>query len=490
MLAPTRELAVQVAEATHRLGRFKRLSVLPVYGGQPIYRQLQALGRGVQVVIGTPGRVLDHLRRGTLDLERGKISWCSTKPTRCSTWALSKISKPSSTAAPAERQTALFSATHPAAHRGWPASTCVMPCASRLPPTELTVPAIEQWYVEVSARNKLDALTRMLDHEDARVGDDLRAHQARRGRTGRGVAVAGLHRRDLARRPEPDPARPGDATLPQRAGRVAGGDRGGRPRAGHHRRDACLQLRRSPKTPEAYVHRIGRTGRAGRTGKAITLVQPNEIRLLRIIERSIGQKIRPLGLPTLAAVAARRREVLKAALREQIATANLAPFLTMVDELAAEFDLATIAAAAAKLATDGERPLAEMVGIAGRQRWGRAGDGAPLPEPGPGGGRATGRHRRRDCQRGLPPWPRHRGYRHLRPVHVCGGAGRRPRSGDRGACSTPRSKASPCRWRWPAPASRPRTMGAGRNGPPRHLPPAHERLTPPAAPATPRAITS
>jgi ATP-dependent RNA helicase DeaD len=116
-----------------------------------------------------------------------------------------------------------------------------------------------------------------------------------------------------------------------------------------------------PEDAESYVHRIGRTGRAGREGKAITLVQPNEIRWLKAIERIIGQKITPMRLPTLVDVEARRREVMKTSIREKIAAGNLLPFMQLVTELAEEFDLAEIAAAAAKMASDGERPLTEMV---------------------------------------------------------------------------------------------------------------------------------
>jgi ATP-dependent RNA helicase DeaD len=116
-----------------------------------------------------------------------------------------------------------------------------------------------------------------------------------------------------------------------------------------------------PEDAESYVHRIGRTGRAGRAGKAITLVQPNEIRWLRVIERIIGQKITPMRLPTLVDIETRRREAMKACIRDKIAAGNLLPFMQMVTELAEEFDLAEIAAAAAKMASDGERPLTEMV---------------------------------------------------------------------------------------------------------------------------------
>jgi ATP-dependent RNA helicase DeaD len=116
-----------------------------------------------------------------------------------------------------------------------------------------------------------------------------------------------------------------------------------------------------PEDADSYVHRIGRTGRAGRSGKAIMLVQPREIRLLRVIERLIGQKIKLMRIPSLTDVEARRRETIKDSIREKIGEGNLLPFVQLVTELADEFDLAEIAAAAAKMVSEGERPLTEIV---------------------------------------------------------------------------------------------------------------------------------
>src|SRR5215210_5196659 len=159
VLAPTRELAVQVAEATHRLGRFKGLTVLPIYGGQPIHRQLHALSRGVQVVIGTPGRVLDHLRRGTLDLGALKYVVLDEADEMLDMGFIEDI-ETILEAAPADRQTALFSATIPPRIAALAKKYLRNAVHLTIVPTELTVPPIEQWYVEAPERNKLDALTR------------------------------------------------------------------------------------------------------------------------------------------------------------------------------------------------------------------------------------------------------------------------------------------------------------------------------------------
>jgi ATP-dependent RNA helicase DeaD len=165
IMAPTRELAVQVAEATHRLGRSKGLSVLPVYGGQPIQRQLHVLARGVQVVIGTPGRLLDHLRRGTLDLTNVKYVILDEADEMLDMGFIEDIESILDTV-PETRQTALFSATIPPRIAALAQKYLHDPVRVTIAPTELTIPAIEQYYVEVTPRNRLDSLTRILDHDE------------------------------------------------------------------------------------------------------------------------------------------------------------------------------------------------------------------------------------------------------------------------------------------------------------------------------------
>ncbi|MGI8586531.1 MAG: DEAD/DEAH box helicase [Chloroflexia bacterium] len=359
VLAPTRELAVQVAEATHRLGRDRGIHVLPVYGGQPIIRQLHALGRGVHVVIGTPGRLLDHLRRGSLSLDAVRTIVLDEADEMLDMGFIEDIESILDTV-PAERQMSLFSATIPPRIADLARKYLHDPVRVTIASTELTVPAIEQWYIEVTPRTKLDTLTRILDHDEpdsamifARTKRDV--DELGEALMSRGFDAETLH---------------GDLNQVQRD-RVMSRFRSGQVELLVATDVAARGLDVTgvthvfnyaiPEDGEAYIHRIGRTGRAGRTGKAITFVQPNEIRHLRTIERVIRQKIRALRLPTLADVEGRRREALKETLREKIAAGNLAPFLTMVSELAEEFDLSEIAAAAAKMATDGDRPLTEGV---------------------------------------------------------------------------------------------------------------------------------
>jgi ATP-dependent RNA helicase DeaD len=358
ILAPTRELAVQVAEAAHRLGRPKGLTVLPVYGGQPIIRQLHALSRGVHVVIGTPGRVQDHLRRGSLSLDAVRIVVLDEADEMLDMGFVEEI-EAILDSVPAERQMALFSATIPPRIGSLAEKYLRNPVRVTIAATELTVPAIEQWYLEVTPRNKLDTLTRILDHEEPesamifartkRDVDDLgEALQAR------GFAAETIHG-DLSQQQRDRVMARFRASQVELLVATAVAARGLDITGVTHVFNYAV-----PEDAEAYVHRIGRTGRAGRTGKAITLAQPNEIRLLRIIERTLRLKLQRLRLPTMADVEARRREAFKTTLRERIAAGDLDNALQTVAELSEEFDLADIAAAAIRLAAEGGRPLTEM----------------------------------------------------------------------------------------------------------------------------------
>ncbi|HZU75566.1 MAG TPA: DEAD/DEAH box helicase, partial [Dehalococcoidia bacterium] len=164
VVAPTRELAVQVAEATHRLGRGRGVAVCPVYGGQPIERQLRALRAGAQVVVGTPGRLLDHLRRGSLALDAVRLLVLDEADEMLDMGFIEDIEE-IIRSAPAERQTALFSATLPANIRRLAQQYMRDPELVAITPERLTVAQTNQRYVEVSPRTKLDALSRILDHE-------------------------------------------------------------------------------------------------------------------------------------------------------------------------------------------------------------------------------------------------------------------------------------------------------------------------------------
>src|SRR5579871_930549 len=365
VLAPTRELAVQVAEATHRFGRKRDLRVAPVYGGQPIDRQLRALRSGVQIVVGTPGRLLDHLRRGSLRLDGVRFVVLDEADEMLDMGFIEDIEE-ILRQTPSERQTALFSATIAPAVRQLARQYLRDPENIAIAPEKVTVPQIEQRYVEVSPRTKLDALTRILDVESptaAIVFCRTRREVDELGEAlvSRGYAAEAIH---------------GDLSQTQRD-RVMGRFRSGQADVLVATDVAARGLDIEnvshvfnfdiPEDPEAYVHRIGRTGRAGRAGTAVTLVTPREQRLLRLIERTVGQKIKPMRMPTLADVAARRLELLREGVRATLEAGGLEQYLVAVEDLSEAFDLAEIAAAAMKLAAerDGSRPVSAAEAEAG-----------------------------------------------------------------------------------------------------------------------------
>ncbi|MCA0454439.1 MAG: DEAD/DEAH box helicase [Chloroflexi bacterium] len=347
ILTPTRELAIQVAEAIQSYSKFQKVSVLPVYGGQPIERQLRALQRGVQVVVGTPGRIMDHMRRRTLNLESVKVVVLDEADEMLNMGFIEDIEiilKETSS----ERQTALFSATMPApianlARRYMRDAKRVTVAAEKR-----SVPQIRQSFYEVGKRDKFEVLSRILDYEVPTAAiifcrTKLEVDSLVQRLTARAHAAEALH---------------GDLNQMQRD-RVMGRFRSEQVDLLVATDVAARGLDVDhithvinydiPLDPEIYVHRIGRTGRAGRTGLAISLVTNREARLWQIIQRSVGKPIQKERMPTLGDVVNRRRERFKETLRETLAEEGLEPFFKMADELSEEFTPRDMAAVAFKL---------------------------------------------------------------------------------------------------------------------------------------------
>lgn len=350
VLAPTRELAIQDAEAIHGLGRYLDVRITPIYGGQPIERQLRVLRRGVDIVVGTPGRVMDHIRRGTLALEDVRTVVLDEADEMLNLgfaedveFILEQV--------PAQRQTALFSATIPPRIAALTRRYLRDPRRVSVSHERVAVPQIRQLYYEVLNQNKVDALTRILDVEMPKSAIIF-------ARTKRECADLAEHLVGLGYMAEPIH---GDLSQNERD------------RVMRRFREGSVELLVAtdvaargldipevshvinydvPAGPDAYVHRIGRTGRAGRAGEAITLVTPRERGILRLIERLTGRKLKPARLPTAADVAARRREALKATVRSVLESPDLEPYLLLVEELSTEYDVAELAAAALKLSGD------------------------------------------------------------------------------------------------------------------------------------------
>jgi ATP-dependent RNA helicase DeaD len=382
VLVPTRELAVQVSQAFHRYGRELGARVLPIYGGQPIGRQLRELERGVDVVVATPGRALDHIARGTLRLH-GVQTVVLDEADEMLDMGFAEDIETILDATSEQRQTVLFSATLP-------------PHIDRLTrrylrdPTRIQIgreqagpestPLVRQSGYLVSRAHKPAALGRVLDMESplaalvfCRTRDEV--DQLTETLSGRGYRAEALH---------------GGMSQDQRD-RVVGRLRNGTAelliatdvaaRGLDVERLTHVVNYNVPSAPAAYVHRIGRVGRAGREGVAITLAEPREHRMLKAIERATRQRISMEQLPTLADLRVRRMELTRAGLRESILDDDdLERFRAMIEPLTEEFDLMEVALAAAKLAHESsgaaaaeEEEIPQAALQTGRQREGREG---------------------------------------------------------------------------------------------------------------------
>ena len=347
ILAPTRELAVQVAKGLHDFAKYAGLKVVPVYGGQPMDRQFRALKMGPHIVVGTPGRVLDHLRRGSLRLDNVKVCVLD-EADEMMAMGFSEDLEAILSELPETRQLAFFSATMAARVLDITRKFLKNPQRVEIVAKQRTLETTNQTYYEVAPGKKQEALVRVLDMETpgstiifcrtrletAELSDSLSLH---------GYSAEPIH-----------------------------GDMGqnDRERVLRRFRDGLTDLLIAtdvaargldidsvthvinydvPYDAEQYIHRIGRTGRAGRTGDAITLIYRKEKRKLENIERQIGSKIQPARIPTTADIAYRRREAFVDSLREALNANEYEPMLSAADELAEEFDPLDIAAAALQM---------------------------------------------------------------------------------------------------------------------------------------------
>jgi ATP-dependent RNA helicase DeaD len=350
ILVPTRELAMQVAEAVHKYGRPFATRVLPVYGGAAFGQQARALERGVDVVVATPGRALDHVRRGTLKLAGVAVTVLDEADEMLDMGFAEDIEAILGET-PKERQTMLFSATMPPRieaiarkHLTNPVTTKV--ARERVEPG--AAPRVRQTAYLVSRPHKLAALARVLDVEAPAAAivfcrtrtevDELAETLAARGY--RPEALHGgltQEQRDRVMRL----FRAGTADL------IVATDVAARGLDVEHLTHVVNF--HVPGEPESYVHRIGRVGRAGREGVAITLAEPKEHRQLKNIERATGQRIEVSRVPTVADLHARRMELTRSSIREAILDGDVDHFRVIVEALAGEFDVMDVALAAVKL---------------------------------------------------------------------------------------------------------------------------------------------
>jgi len=294
ILSPTRELAIQTAEEVARLARhLSGTTILPVYGGQPIERQLRPLSSGVMIIVGTPGRLLDHMRRGSIDLSSVSFVVLDEADQMLDMGFLPDI-ETILKKTPASRQTVLFSATMPEPILAISRRFQKNPEFIEVSRKELTVPQVEQLYIEVHSRDKLDTLCRLLDQYNPKLAlifcnTKRRVDQVTKRLRERGIRAEGLH---------------GDMKQSRRD-RVMAGFRAGSvdllvasdvAARGIDVQNVDLVINYDvPQDVEYYVHRIGRTARAGKAGRAITFAGPDEIYRLRAIQRFA--QVAPAALP-------------------------------------------------------------------------------------------------------------------------------------------------------------------------------------------------
>lgn len=350
VLVPTRELAMQVAEAVSRYGKALGVSALPIYGGAPFDGQLRALRRGVDVVVATPGRALDHIRRGSLDLA-ALAAVVLDEADEMMDMGFAEDLEAILEATPAQRQTALFSATMPprvASLTSRYLQDPVQVTVAREVAVEGEAPRVRQVAYIVQRPHKMAALGRILDVEEpssvmvfcrTRNEVDTLAETLQN----RGNRVAALHgglsqdQRDRVMKA----FRAGNTDILVATDVAARGLD-----IAHVSHVVNFDV---PSAAESYVHRIGRTGRAGREGVAITLVEPREHRLLRGIEAQTRQRIQIATVPTVADLRASRLEALRATLRERLLEGELDSVRVVVETLGREFDVMDVAAAAVQL---------------------------------------------------------------------------------------------------------------------------------------------
>ncbi len=358
VLAPTRELALQVAEAFSRYGaHLPQINVLPIYGGSSYGVQLSGLKRGAQVVVGTPGRVIDHLERGTLNLSRVDYLVLDEADEMLAMGFAEDVERILSET-PEYKQVALFSATMPSAIRKLTTKYLHDPTEVSVEAKTATADNISQRYIQVAGPRKMDALTRVLEVEPfeamivfvrtkqatEEVAERLRA---------RGFSAAAIN---------------GDIPQSQRERTISAlrdGGAGGidilvatdvAARGLDVERISHVLNYDIPHDTESYVHRIGRTGRAGRSGAALLFVSPRERHLLKSIEKATRQNLTEAQLPSVDDVNAQRVAKFADSITDRLGSSGIELFRSLVENYEREHDvpMADIAAALALQSRDGE----------------------------------------------------------------------------------------------------------------------------------------
>lgn len=349
VLCPTRELCIQVAGEIGKIGsHMKKLKILPVYGGQPIGRQIRVLNKGVHVVIGTPGRVLDHIERKTLDL-KGISTVVLDEADEMLDMGFREDIEKILRHTPKQRQTLLFSATMPKEIKRITKFYQKKPKHLKVAQSQMTVPEITQYYFEIKEKDKLENLTRLIDVYDVNLGlvfcnTKKRVDWVAKNLRNRGYAAEGIHgdMNQKSRDKVMNKFRNGNIEI------LIATDVAAR---GIDVPNVEVVVNYDvPQNPEYYVHRIGRTGRAGNMGYAFTFVAGKEIYSLRTIKKVTKSKIKQRKIPSYKEMESIKNTQLMNSVKNSIEKDNLEKYVKLVEgAMEEDFDSVDIAAALLKM---------------------------------------------------------------------------------------------------------------------------------------------
>jgi ATP-dependent RNA helicase DeaD len=349
IIAPTRELAIQVSEELYKIGSGKRVRVLPIYGGQDISRQIRSLKKFPHIIVGTPGRVLDHINRKTLRLDQVHTAILDEADEMLNMGFIEDIESILA-AIPTERQTLLFSATMPGPIQRMAERFMKDPQVVRVKMKEMTVPSIEQYYLEVQEKNKFDVLTRLLDIQSPELAiifgrTKRRVDELAEALNLRGYTAEGIH---------------GDLTQAKRMSVLRKFKEGSidvlvatdvAARGLDISGVTHVYNFDIPQDPESYVHRIGRTGRAGKTGVALTFITPREKSYLAVVEKTTRRKMERMQAPTLDEALEGQQRAVVERITQTIESNNLHYYKSAAQELLENNDPSIVVAAVLKMLT-------------------------------------------------------------------------------------------------------------------------------------------
>ena len=396
IIAPTRELAIQVSEELYKLGYDKRVKLLSVYGGQDISRQIRALKNKPQIIVGTPGRILDHINRRTLKLDNVNTLVLDEADEMLNMGFIEDINTILSNV-PEERQTLLFSATMPGPIRKIANTFMKDPVEVKIKSKEMTVENIEQFFVKSQEREKFDILSRIINVHQPELAiifgrTKRRVDELSHALSIRGYMAEGIHG-DLSQAKRMSVLRQFKENKIDILVATDVAARGLDISGVTHVYNFDI-----PQDPESYVHRIGRTGRAGKSGMAVTFVTPREMGYLRIVEETTKKRMTPLRPPSEDEALLGQQRIAMETLTELVEKNELGDYRTLASELLENLDAVDVVAAAIKSMTkepsdqpvtiSEERPLpmrGERSGGRGGYRGNRSGGGRGGRSSGSGG---------------------------------------------------------------------------------------------------------